>query len=206
MHYLLIGLKSFLVFLLIPLALGIYIEKVRAAEGTKAQRLLAQNWHWLLVLLIVVGGGIFLEVWFFPKEKRSEDRAITFLELEHYQKELEDYNKSNNPTNWDTSKAQLVRKFKHVTYALGKEDYQEAINTLHQMRNANDSYGKLLHIESYTVLNNLGVAYFKLQKNKDFNASWYLQLARSLAETRSVDVQPIANNIKALDAMLNDFN
>lgn len=205
MRYLLIGLKSLFVFLLIPVVLGVYLEKRRTLQGTALQKLLTKNPLGVLLLLFV-GGGIFLEVWFFPRDQLGEQRPLVFLELEEYQKELDSYNKTHKSSNWTAEEPQLIRKFKHVLYAWSKADYQETINTLYQLHNAKDSYGRLLQIESYTVLNNLGVAYFKLQRNKEFKASGYLKQALVLAESKSVDTQLLVNNIKALDVMVNQID
>jgi len=205
MKYLLLGLKSLTVFLLIPMVLGLYIDRYRTVEGIRRQKALTKNPFAILLLLVVVG-GISLEVWFFPRELDREEHPLVFLDAENYQRELDACQPKQQSPNWPADRPQLVRKLKHALYAWRKADYQEAINTLHQLRNANDSYGHLARIESHTVLNNLGVSYFKLQRNREFKASWFLQQAQLLAEEQSADSQEIVNNMKALDRMVNNLD
>lgn len=107
---------------------------------------------------------------------------------------------------WVTEKTSLIRKFKHVLYAWEKRDYEETVNSLLQLHNASDPFGKLSKADSYVVLNNLGVSYYKLQRNSEFKASSYMQQALAKVPKSDPDYDILKQNLTKLDKMVNSLD
>lgn len=205
MNYILIVLKVFLVFVFIPGTLGLYIEKAKSGTGRRYQNWITKNIY-IVILLIVVGVGVLLEIRSYSESKPIDEKPLKFLELDHYQKELEQHPNAKKSQDWVKDKTSLIRKFKHVFYAWEKMDYEEAVNSLLQLYNASDPFGKLSKADSYVVLNNLGVSYYKLQRNSEFKASTYMQQALAKVPKSDSVYDIIEQNLAKLDEMVNSLD
>ena len=90
-----------------------------------------------------------------------------------------------------------------LLYAWKKRDYSETILALTSLRNGQDSVGPLPKVKSVAVLNNLGCAYFKSQRNKKFLASQSFHDAKTLAASDAHLLAVVQANLDALDEMTN---
>ena len=101
---------------------------------------------------------------------------------------------------------ELIRKFKYAEYALNNKDYEEARKALSSLSNGKDDKGPLYKIPSALVLNNIGCAWFHIQRSKQFKASNMLFAARKLLKSESRQAEIIESNIIKLDKMTNKID
>ena len=200
-----IALKVILALVAIPAVLGLYIDRTRRAVGTKMQRYAIKNPYSLFLVILIIP-GIALETLSYSRAGPMKKTPLTFFGLDRYQKEVDSDPNRSRLTTWDVERKSLCRKFEHPVYAWQREDYRETINTLLQLHNASDPYGKFTRIESYVVLNDLGVSYYEYQRNKEFKASTYLHQAMLRVATSDPDYQIVEQNLRALDEMVNSLD
>ena len=201
MLYIGIALRVIMTLVLIPLALVGYISKAKQIQGNRLQKWGYKNIFLLFTILLIIG-SIVLEFVFYPTDPQPEEKTLTFFGVDFYQNEL-DQLPNRSSADWDKEKTELVRKFKHMYYAWEKKDYEEALNSLLQLHKASDSLGKFASVNSYVVLNNIGVAYYKTKRTKEFKASHNLQLALSVVPKSDPNYEIIKKNITALNTMVN---
>jgi len=202
---LIIIFKATLALVGIPLAIGAYVSKAGDTEGTWIQKWATQNRYAVLLAILLVGGAL-TEIFSYKGATARKRNSLIFLEADHYQRELDNEPNRINSVAWVTQKMSLCRKFDHAHYTWRKKDYAETINTLLQLHNATDPYGELPRIESYVILNNLGVAYYQHQRNKEFKASMYLYQALGKVASGDPDYEVVDQNLRMLDEAVNSLD
>lgn len=201
--------KLLLVCVVFPVLVVFYIKK---GEGKKPGASKFTKWtlknlfFWFLLIAVAVGAFIGINTLNFSEQSTTTERPLVFLPLPIYEKELDNYNPQLSSSTWEWEKRELLRKFKHAQHAWNLKDYTEALNTLIELETGKDMVGNLRKVESYVVRSNLGCVYFKIQGNKEFKASFYLQAAKELVKPGNIHRKTIDENLKNLDSMVNTLD
>lgn len=189
----------------LPTALAFYFDKLKSLPSPKKWKdcTVKNVPFWLsLVSLALL---IFIEVISYNKTNPiQKEEQLSFFSIDVYKEDLVTQLKDSLAK--ESIQNQLLSKFEHLQYAWSKEDYEEAIKTLTELYLGKDHIGGLPKINSFVIVNDLGIAYFKKQRNRDFRASSYLQEAINMVNNSSSYKEQLLNNLKNLDKMVNNLD
>lgn len=202
-------IKIILTVILLPVFGALFIDKAKNLEATlpKWRKFSISNVHfWTSIVSLIA--LIFIEVYSYNRSKPVlVEENLEFLSIDTYKDELEKkVAKIDSLPNKEESVKELLRKFQHAEYAWKTKDSDEVIKTLNELFTGKDMNGDFLKIQSFVVLNNLGVAFFHKQRNKEFRSSSFLQEALNAQEVNSLYKESILNNFRKLDSMSNNLD
>lgn len=203
-------IKGVFALIVIPVLISLYLSKVSKLEGTKQQVVkgytVSSLYFWLLI--VAVGGGVYSEIRTFQGTKPLPiaEKPLEFFLQRVFEKEINEYGASKDVPRWNEEKEPLLRKFDHAVYAWNTKDYDEARKALISLKIGRDQVGDLLRIPSFVVNNNLGCAFFKQQRNKQFKAYSHFAEAKKLVGQEKPYVNYIDENLNNLDKMVNNLD
>ena len=200
-------IEALLTLVLIPVFGTLYISKVQGLTTGKWWVKYSYGNTYFWVILVLIGGVIFIRFISISPEPPSKQLTMEFLNGDLYHTELSAKLEQLSDTLYvNNSLKDLSSKFEHAQYAWSKKDYNEVIITLENMNSGYDRHGSLPKIESFVILNNLGVAYFMRQRNKDFHASLYLGRALLEVSNNRAYEERIRKNYENLNEMVNTLD
>lgn len=201
--------RVLLTVILLPVFGALFLDKAKKlpAAVPKWRKFSISNIHfWTSIVSLFI--LICIEVHSYNKSKPVlVEENLEFLMINVYKEELgKKLNMLDNLENKEFALKELLRKFQHVEYAWKTKDSEEVIKTLNELYTGKDTNGDLLKIQSFVVLNNLGVAFFNKQRNKEFKASSFLNEALKAQEVNSPYKESVLNNFRKLDLMSNNLD
>jgi hypothetical protein len=198
--------KGVLAVAVIPVLVALYYGRA-TKKGNAAKRTdWSVNNSFFWILLVAVGGAIYLEVGTYRPEPILTDRPLEFFPLSAYKAELDSFSSSQQSQSWQADKEQLLRKFDYACYAWKTGDFDEAAKALVALETGQDQVGNFRKISSFAVSNNLGCVAFRQHRNKEFKAFLYFETAKDRVQESEPFRTTIDANLTALDQMVNKLD
>lgn len=192
--------------LVLPLFVAGYVARWHTTNGTRWEKGLTKNWVFpLFILGALCSDGYVIHLSHIQYDPQSLDTELTPLDRSEYEKELTSYDNKVGTAKLGSDKDNLMRIFDESTYAWSQHDYNRTITLLVDLNNGNDLQGSFAKVPSYTVDNNLGCAYFKTKRNKQFDAcrAFFRAKDKATLDSETAVVETISHNIDSLDKMVN---
>lgn len=198
-------IKCLFGFFLLPFVLSIFYDTYKDRKANKKKFPILYN-TFFYILIVTIAIGIVVEINSSNNLEVVNEKKLYFMSLDVYKAEIDLILNSSPSQPTSQTSNELIRKFQHAVYAWEQSDYKESKKALRSLIEGKDNFGILNVIPTYSVYNNLGCVYFKIQRNKDFKAYDYLKKSLSLSQNNPLHTDYINENIFNLNEMVNKLD
>lgn len=192
--------------LMIPVFVRLYISKAQELTTTPVWNRWVFKNPFTYLSVIACGTMIGLEYQSqLDSQPELEKLELIFFTNEKFKEEIKKFKSIEFKEGTDLYK-QILMKFEYAEYSRKKNDYEITLNTLEELVQGKDHHGTFPKVESYVLKNNIGVAFFELQRNKDFKSSINFINSLELIQPVNPDYEVVQKNIINLNQMVNKLD